>query len=131
MRGRAFDIGLKPIADRERALRRGLAEQCRGLLINGRIGFAKIDGAAAERLIEIGDLPGAWDEPPAALDEPIGIGADERLAGRGRWRQKRAIIFGGLALIIFKTAAEDKIGVLDLTRAQFGIVEQAEIARRA
>ena len=55
-----------------------LGGQCHGAFVDRPVRLAVEDHLAAEFAIEFGDRAGAIDQPVAAFDDDVGIGADQR-----------------------------------------------------
>lgn len=78
--------------------------------IDGDIGFSGDPGLAAELFIKLGNGAGAGDQAMPALDNEIGIGADERNVPIGKCRQRCPVVLGRLGLVIVEAGADDRLG---------------------
>ena len=121
---RAGKVGPHAIADRQHAVqRRRLAARCGGqrhrAIVDRTMRLAVEDHLAAEFAIQFGDRAGAIDQPVAALDHDIGIGADERQVARARLHHHRAVIFRAFGLVVERAGADDVVGAFQ--RREFGV----------
>ena len=73
--------------------------------------FAVEDHLAAKLAVQLGDRAGAIDQPVAALDHDVGIGADQRQLAVESLQQHGAIIFGGFGFVVEQAGADDVVGL--------------------
>ena len=133
----AEHVGAEAVADGERAARRPAqrlrAGRKRGFVDRG-IGLAGVDDLAAERLVSLAERARAIHEVVAAVDDQVGVGADERQFSRGDRRQPLGVVGRGLDVVVVEPGADHVLRRLgaDALRPQagrrFGGLEQAQIA---
>ena len=113
--GGAGDVGVNAVADGEDfTLRHGAPGERGDRLARKRIDrgvrLAGIDDRSARFLIGCRKRARAPDEPVAALDQMIGIGADHRQLALGKRAQELGIVVGRLGLVVEQARADNELG---------------------
>src|SRR5438270_532572 len=113
----AGEIGAHGIADRQNPFELNrptspLSGKLDRALIDRPVRLAIENHLAAELAIELGDGAGTIDQPVAALDDNVGIGADQRQLALAGLHHHAAIIFRRLGLVVEQPGANDVIGLL-------------------
>jgi len=85
-------------------------------------------GRAADLFVIGGDRAGTGDDAMAALDDEVGIGADQRrLAGR-EGDQHVVIVFRHLRFVVEEAGADDRLGLFGGHANDVEVVQQVEVA---
>src|SRR5262249_36100344 len=95
----AKEVRLDAIADGENALPwngppREAIDGFQGTMVDRRMGLARIDDLSALGGVRRGERAGTVDEPAAALDAVVGIGADHRNSACQQCRKKARVVGG-------------------------------------
>ncbi len=93
------------VADGERAAAAELRDLTLRRGVDRRMRLADEDRLAAELVVEPRERAGAVDEPVAALDDDVGIGADHRKPARDEALKQRAVVVRRLGGVVEETGA--------------------------
>ena len=118
----AQNVGDDAVADTEDAgaVDRATHEGFRlgeGQGVDRAVGLAGHGDPAAERFVDIGEGAAAVDDPVAALDDAVGVGADQLQIAGGGLGQLFDIVLGRLGLVVDHAGDRQEGGVGDAGRA--------------
>ena len=108
-RRRAAHVGREAVADGEHPP--GLASQrlrddAEREIVDRRMRLAGVGHGAAKRRVIARQRPRAIDEVGPAMDDDVGIGADERQLSRRQRGEARRVILRRLALVVLEPGAQ-------------------------
>ena len=133
--GRALQVRAHRIPDRQHpppivaAAARALGQRQR-LLVDRSIGFAGIEHLAAGGGVAVRDRAGAVDQPVAAFDHHVGIGADHQQRARAHARDQLVVIGGRLDRVVVEARAHHIVGLLERRDTGVEPFEHRQVAHR-